>query len=276
MADIWTGIGVDLGRSSGEWLYRVGGEVRGPIPEKALIDKLLRGDIDLDTPVAIEGGEFHPIVRVAAFSEQVEEAQRLARKRAAAKVRRALLLVLLVVAAGGAGGGFFLYDHYKKVQADKAAQAKALADDLTRKREQAGKEGPLALVELVKFNEEDLKIQKRPATPHKGGHAETEEFVSSCERGQGEIMGTLSQSAGKLSVCIGDEKKRDTQGLLPSTLPIEFVVRPDGKVIDFAIADRHYRTGMLNNCLTKVFNQMHYAAAKGSNCPVSIPMTIGK
>ncbi len=276
MADIWTGIGADIGRAQGDWLYRLGGEVRGPIPEKALIDKLLRGDIALDTPVAVEGGDFHPILRVAAFRDYVEQAQHLAHKRASAKVRRTVALALLVVAAGGGGVGYYLYQNYLKVQAERTALAKTRADELVRKREDLKKLGDMELVALVSLgSEEDVKISERRATPKKKGEVETEQFVSACERGQGEILATLQKHLGKLNVCVVDEKKRDTQGLMPSTLPIEFVVRPDGKVVDFAVGHRHYRTGMLNNCLTRVFQQVRYPSAKGSNCPVSLPINIG-
>ena len=74
---------------------------------------------------------------------------------------------------------------------------------------------------------------------------------------------------------IQDEKSRDTQGLLPGTLTLEFVVLPDGKVVEFAVENRHYRTGPMRNCMLKVFRLMRFPGVGGSNCPVSIPIKIG-
>jgi len=39
---------------------------------------------------------------------------------------------------------------------------------------------------------------------------------------------------------------------MPERLPIEFVIRPDGKVVEFGIDNRHFRSGMLKNCMTKL------------------------
>ena len=62
---------------------------------------------------------------------------------------------------------------------------------------------------------------------------------------------------------------------LKAKIEIEFVVRPEGKVVDFGVNDRHYRTGILKNCMTKVFNRIRYPSVGGSNCPVTIPITTG-
>jgi hypothetical protein len=78
-------------------------------------------------------------------------------------------------------------------------------------------------------------------------------------------------------VCVEDEKKRDTQGLLPPTLVLDFVVRAsNGTVSDFFIDNRHYRAGPLNNCFVKVFRTIRFRSSGGSNCPVRLPIKIGR
>ena len=88
MSDIWSGIGVDITKTEGEWLFRVGGEIHGPVPQRVVVDKLLRGELSPTTPVALEGGEFHPIAQVKAFSEYVKEAKKRAAERTARRRSR--------------------------------------------------------------------------------------------------------------------------------------------------------------------------------------------
>jgi len=288
MVDIWSSIGVELSKATGEWLYRVGDEVRGPVPIKALAEKLIRGEIPLTTPVALEGGDFHPVVQVKAFSVHVTEAKKAARKRAAAKVRRIVLISLLVVLAGGGIAGYFVFEAYKKDEQARVLSEKKRQDEERRKEEERlalGKK--MDLVALVSLGtEEEVKIKNKPGTAHpktptktKPGEAPAsapaEAFVSDCTRSQGDILSALGKHVSKLNACVVLEKNGPDGKLLPSTLEIEFVVVPSGKVVDFGITDRHYRTGTLRNCMAKVFQVVTYPTAGGSNCPVTLPLKIG-
>jgi hypothetical protein len=145
----------------------------------------------------------------------------------------------------------------------------------------------VALVTLGTEAEVKIKSERKPGKPPKPGTtkppkpgeapaaAPADEMVSDCTRSQGDILGALGKHVGKLNVCVVEEKNGPEGKLLPSTLEIEFVVRSDGKVVDFGIGDRHYRTGPLKNCMTKVFMGVRYPEAKGSNCPVTLPLKIG-
>jgi len=66
MSDIWSGVGVEIAPAGdGEWLYRVGTEVRGPVPLQVVAQKLVSGQIPLDAHVAKEGSsDFFPIARM--------------------------------------------------------------------------------------------------------------------------------------------------------------------------------------------------------------------
>lgn len=281
MSDIWSGIGVGIGSSEGEWLYRVGAEVRGPLPFAALVDKLMRGEIDVATVVAREGGDFHPIVRVAAFASHITEAKKRASRRAASKVRRIVALVTLIVLAGAGSGGYYFWLDYQRTLAKRQAEVEAQARALAAKREQYKSMPKMGLVALVSLGtEDDVKIHssgksRRRRAPGREAIDEPEEFVSQCKLTQQQIFGTLGKNLGKINVCVQDEKQRDTQGLLPPQLPLDFVVRPDGTVVEFKIDDRHYRTGPMNNCMIKVFKTITFPSTTGANCPVTIPIKIG-
>lgn len=284
MSDIWSGIGVDIAPREGEWLYRAHGEMHGPIPKKALIERLLRGHLDLDTPVAKEGGEFHPIGRVAAFAPHLKEAKKQEAKRVAKKRFRLGLLIMVPVLGAASVGGFFVWEHIEAAKKQRLAKQKAMQKDLEKRRKSFAKQDKMGLVALVALpSAKEVKIRstpvKRPKAPKRPGRPATKEepveAISSCERSQQEILGTLARHLGKINVCVEDEKSRDKQGLLPPSLGLSFVVKPSGKIVEFGIADRHYRTGPMKNCMTKAFSRIRYPAAGGSNCPIDIPIRIG-
>ena len=286
MSDIWSGLGVGIQESEGEWLYRVGGEVRGPMPQKALVNKLLQGEIGLDTQVAREGSEFHALAQVAAFSEHLKAAQALHLKRMRARRRRVLLVVAVPLLLALTAGGFVAFREFESMRAAQRRSERAAAAEAKKQARALAAVPKMDLVALVSLGtEEDVKFRptRRRAPPRgrrragkgDGGADADESFVSQCKLSQGQIFATLRQHLGKLNVCVQDEKGRDTQGLLPNTLPLEFVVLPSGAVTDLAIGDRHFRRGPLNNCMTKAFRTIKFPASNGANCPVTIPIKIG-
>ncbi len=285
MADIWSGIGAEIATSEGEWLYRMGQEIRGPLPETALANKIATGQVPLSILVAREGGDFHPVTRVATFAEPVELAQKqLARTRA----RRIGLIVAVgtvILLAGGGAAGYMIWKEVEeqRLQALRDAEAEAAALEAQRAQLEAKTEGP-ELVALVSFGTEDeVEIKqtgrkpKRPKRPRPGGKTpppEPEESFGSCQRSQGQILSVLQKHLATINVCVEDEKTRDA-GRLPSQLKLDFVVQTTGAITDFRILDRHYRTGPMNNCMIKVFRRIKYPSVGGSNCPITIPINIG-
>lgn len=285
MSDIWSNLGADVAAPQSKgWLYRHKEQLRGPVPEDVLVQKLIRGEIDLKTPVAREGGDFYPAGQVAAFAPHLADIKKHARKRAAAARRKVLLILALPVLAGLAVGGYFLkqaLDRQAENQAriaEKRAQERAAKQAEIARILQAEKPKPVALVSLGDIK--DFKVggsgkrRARARTTAGGDSLKTPSF-SSCQRSQQEIFGVLQRHLTKINVCVQDEKQRDKRGLLPPTLNLDFVVNPTGRVSDFVISDRHYRRGPMNNCMIKAFKTIRFPAAGGSNCPVTIPIRIG-
>jgi hypothetical protein len=287
MTDIWSGVSVDLTSSSsgGDWLYRVGQEVRGPVAFESVVSKLLSGELNPKTHVAREGGDWHPIAQVAAFEPHVLIYQKQASKKAkaVARVVGLLLGILVLISAAIAGYWLWLENEHKKVLAEVARIRSET--DLERQRrilEAGSKMGLVALVSLGTEKDVQIKGAKKPGTSSgKPAKAKTgqaappeEDMVSSCKLSQNDIFGTLKKHLAKINVCVEDEKGRDAANL-PSQLELEFVVKPNGKVTDFHVNDRHYRTGPMNNCMIKAFNTISFPESDGTNCPVTIPIKIG-
>jgi len=285
MPDVWGNVGGQIGPAGQDWLYRKGGQIHGPIPKEALVEKLKRGDINGKTPVAREGGEFHPLSQIASFSEDLEDVSYALGKKASSKLRRGLFLATLVIGGIGAGIGYYYkleaQKRETKSQAEQAKYDKELKAKQAKIKKSLADGDKIGLVALVSFDAEKMEIgggKKKPrGGPRPGpGKEKDAPMVSQCGRSQQQILGTLGKHIGKINFCVTDEKKRDAgKGLLPSTLRFSFVVTPTGKVIEFQILDRHYRTGPMKNCLVKTFRLVRYPGAGGSNCPVTLPIKIG-
>ncbi|MEZ4270757.1 MAG: hypothetical protein R3C68_04795 [Myxococcota bacterium] len=286
MSDLWNNVGGDLTAYGDEWLYRKGREVHGPVPIEVIAEKLANGVLDLKTEVAREGGEFHPIGQIKAFAPHIERAGKAIKKRSAKATRRAIFIVFLMFGAIASAGGY-----YFKVRTEENARlrkAESMALDAQRKAEAAKlnaflkEKDNIDLVEIVSFDVNAMKVgntteRKAKSRRKTRGKKDNEPppMVSSCQRSQQEIFGVLGKNIRKINVCVQDEKQRDTQGLMPSTISLEFIVKPDGNTTEFEVGHRHYRTGPMRNCLLKVFRLMRFPSAGGSNCPVSIPIKIG-
>ena len=284
MSDIWSNLGTDIQTNVGTgWLYHKDGEVHGPIPLERLVDKLANGDITLKTPVAKEGGDFHPAGQVAALEAHMDTVRRGMKKRNAARMRKLLLLLGIPALAAIGVGAFFVKEEIQRKEEERLAELAKLEDEKKKEQEKidsllnSGQPDLVALVSLGDVSEMKVgKSSKRKPSSKSSGDAkeESDTSISSCARSTQQIYGVLAKHIARLNVCVEDEKKRDTQGLLPGTLPLEFVVTPTGKITEFGIADRHYRTGPMNNCMIKAFRLIKFPSADGSNCPVTIPIKI--
>ncbi len=291
MSDIWSGFSNPIAHSDGEWLYRVGEEVRGPVPFESVVSKLLVGELTPKTMVAREGGEWHPIAQVAAFEPHVAIYQENVTKRSAAIAKRIAMVlgIIVLIAAGIAASWLFLENEHKAVIAEVSRLRSE--EQLDRQRHAFESMPTPKLVALVSLGtESDVKIKKKtassgtkkpksggktgtPGSPDSGGDSE-DDMVMSCKLSQNDIFATLKKHLAKINVCVEDEKTRDAANL-PGQLELEFVVKPTGTVTDFHVNDRHYRTGPMNNCMIKAFNTIKFPESDGTNCPVTIPIKIG-
>jgi hypothetical protein len=130
MSDIWNDLGADIKQGSGrdEWLYRVKGQVNGPVAKRVVVDKLLSGELSVDgTEVAREGGDFYPISQVRRFSDDIQEAQKRAASRSKSRAKKILAGIVAAVLVGGAGVGYFIFMEIEKGRA-------ALAQEETKRR----------------------------------------------------------------------------------------------------------------------------------------------
>jgi len=282
--DIWSSVGVGIEHDEGGWLYRLKGEVRGPVAYENILNKFVTGELPLTTEVAKEGSAFHSITQVAAFAAHVEEAKAAITRKSQKKAKRLFLTSILAAIVVVITVSAFMWHRYQKlVEKRLAAEARELAIQKSLPKPPVPKR--LELVALVSLgSEKDIKIRKnqekreglhRPGAGRPKQPRPTEESFSECELSQQDIFATLRGNLAKINVCVQDEKQRDPNNQLPNVLQLDFVVRTDGRVVDFQLLDRHYRTGPMNNCMVKAFNAIKFPTSKGANCPITLPIKIG-
>lgn len=282
MTDLWSGISTELSASEGEWLYRIGSELRGPLPEEVVSSKIATGEIPLTASVGREGGGFHPVIRVATFAKAVVAAQKRVAKQRSRRFMSLLALTILVLVLGGGGVGYVVWKSAEAKRIAQEQEREAMAARIAAEQDKIEKttKGPelLALVSLGSEEEVEIREKRRPLrkkTRNSGAPKNNppEESFGSCQRSQSAILSVLQKHVAKINVCVEDEKSRDA-ARLPPTLKLDFVVQASGSVTDFSVLDRHYRTGPMNNCMIKVFRRVRYPTVAGSNCPVTIPIKI--
>lgn len=99
----------------GEWLFKQGDMVLGPVSAKLLMERIDKGEISPDTPVGREAGKWRPLTSIGAFKD-AHDARQLRIQREAeekawqARIRKARLLrfsTLAVLVLGPFAGGAF-------------------------------------------------------------------------------------------------------------------------------------------------------------------------
>lgn len=102
----------DEDATKGEWLFKQDELVLGPVTSIVLVDKLKKGELGGDTPIARDGAAFRPMKLVRLFREAwqaAEEEKRFAaeeraQQSAVSRSRLLRVVVMLVLIAGPAAG----------------------------------------------------------------------------------------------------------------------------------------------------------------------------
>lgn len=300
MSDIWNSLGsTHSDPNTSGWVYAQGKEMRGPVPQQLLIERFVEGSIDLKTRVGREDGELHPLGEIRVLADALQGAWGLRVRRIARRRWGFFALGLLVCSSMVLGLGWVAQAGWSKhlvLVAQRSEAKDARAEKLRQKidaipllayqaQEQdkdedegknQGKKSPSASKAGALRGGGGLRRRGAARPRRKAKPAAPPPMVAQCQRGQGDILGVLKNHLAKINICVEDEKSRDSQGLLPPVLRLEFVVKASGKIVELGIDDRHYRRGPLNNCMTKVFRRIRYAPTAGANCPVTIPIRISK
>jgi hypothetical protein len=275
----------------GEWLYRKGELVLGPVHGAQLLDKLYAGDINGQTEVALVGEGFERITQVEALRVHLAKAEAKwrvdalerrvhDRARRQRNVRLGLLAAVALVVAGAAGAvarymavhGTF--DAARTEEAAIAVEPPVIRLARARKQQDEMLDYPL-----------ERGGRRPPGTPTRStvpggkpapGAPENDPDDVSIEAkfDRGSIQTVIAQRQRALYPCFAEEARRSPG--LAERIPIEFTIGNDGQVKKLWVDNPRFAEGDLRDCLLKELQRWPFRPYEGQQATVGLSFTIGR
>jgi hypothetical protein len=279
----------------GEWLFRRGDQVFGPVPSRGIAQLLYRGEIEAQTLVSSGGGDWRPVGEVppfvlhakkAAAALHVEREVTSARQIQVTRGRRrsaALVVALLVLVAGAGAGGFWL--------AHRRPPTSPLLEDF-------GAGIGIASAARVGISsrstaaEDEVEVpldreappgarRERPARAAGLGAAARapsgaveDGVVAAAQFDERKIQSVVAREQRTLVPCFREESTRSPE--FSGDVPIEFAIANDGRVAALWIDEPRLRNGPLRDCLQRALAGWHFEPFPGQRPTVSLAFRIGK
>jgi hypothetical protein len=269
-----------------DWLYQLDGHVFGPVKPRQLLELLYAGDIDKDTPIALDGAEFMALHRYGVFRVHLPKVARHQNELAEAKadevragkarvMKRIQWAVLAACIAAGAGYGIWRYIWQLKeraAQIEREAKEKKLMDDVDALMASVTIEPPL--IPLVDEKEEEApgkKKRRRYARFTSGASGSS----SATELSHQEIMAGIAGAFPHFKRCIVEQIQREADSV-PEQIVLAFSINNEGEVRDANLPDRSIRGTPLGDCMVRHLSQLRFRKYKGEVQNVEYPITIGR
>jgi hypothetical protein len=271
----------------GEWLFRRGGQVFGPVDSRGVAAMLYRGEIDGATPLSPGDGTWRsaseiPLFLVhakkAAAAQRVERevtgARRLRERRNRRRVIGAVLGVALLVAGAvtvavlltrdRAGTSPLLEDFGAGIRIASAARVGV-----------SGRQVEEDLVD-VPLDAPDRTAQKRrparaPSAPAQGAVGGGELVAAQFDAKK--IQAVVGREQRTLAPCFRAEAARSPD--FRGDVPIEFAIGNDGRVVQLWIDEPRLRKGLLEQCLAAALGTWRFDPFPGQRPTVSLAFRIG-
>jgi hypothetical protein len=275
----------------GEWLYRKGELVLGPVHGAQLLDKLYAGEINGQTEVALVGGDFERITQIEALrlhlakaeaKWRVDALERRVRDRARRQrnVRLSILAGVALVVAGAAGA---------------VARYMAVHGTFDKRIEEAAIAVEPPVIRLAKARKQqqdemlDYPLDKGGRRPAQGGTRvaglggrpggggqdnDPDDVAIEAKFDRGSIQTVISQRQRTLYPCFAEEARRSPG--LAERIPIEFVIGNDGQVKKLWVDHPRFAEGDLRDCLLKELQRWPFRPYEGQQATVGLSFTIGR
>jgi hypothetical protein len=285
--------GIDPALSaSGDWLYKDGDLLLGPVQGGQIIQKLFAGELDRNSLVSPMGeGSFRKIGEVEDFRVALAKAEAHRRVDAAARVEAAkvsrsrnvrlaiVATVAVIVAAGAAVGARYLAVHNPfKTQSDDGF------GDITV-------EPPTIALARSRHSEEEL-IDYPVGGPGPGksrsgrtgaGRVGSGKMTDATADPDGlqvaqfdndAINSVVASHQRSLFTCFREEASRNPG--FAAKIPLEFVIGNNGRVSKLWVDHPNYKSGPMADCLLRELQKWPFKAYEGENATVSLSFNIGK
>lgn len=279
--------------AGGEWLYRQGELILGPLQAYQLVEKLYSGELNGQTEVSpVSEHRFRAIAQTEFFAVHLAKAEAKLRVEATAraeqtKARRkrnaiigAVAAVAIVVAVGAAFLARYLAVHNPFRSADDLADvitisppqvtvARAHRRDDEELLEYAGAKKPNGASGGGAVAARSTPSQRPGGTL---GQADDDGLQTGNFDQEG-INSVVAQHQRKLFTCFKEEKDRDPK--FAARIPMEFVIGNDGRVSRLWVDNPSYARGPLADCLLRELQKWPFKAYEGEQATVGLSFTIG-
>jgi len=287
-------LGTDLGTSGGEWLFRQGELVLGPLPAHRIVDKLFSGEITGSTEISLLGdGHFMRLSEVDFFKLHLAKAeaklrvdlvalQARARSMRKRNIRVGIVAAVSLVFAGGAAVlARYLAIHTPWKNADELAFADITVEPPTITLAQARG----SREELVDYpGKGGTRMVRRPSEKgtertrsSKAGTKVSDEEPDGLQTAQFDRDGINSVVAAKqrsLYPCLAEEVRKRPG--LAAKIPIEFVIGNDGRVSKLWVDHPAFKEGALPECLLRELQKWPFKPYPGEQATVGLSFKVGK
>ncbi len=279
----------------GDWLYRQGGLVLGPVTGQELVKRLYDGALDGQTEVTLVGSpQFRPVSDTDALRLFLAKAQakwrvdaldRRVRDRAR-RVRNARLAVVGCVAAVGAtaawAGARYLAVHnpWRKDTGEPTISVEAPTITLARARRRdedlvdypldrgGGTARPGKATGPAGSRVGGAHGLGQPSEPDADGLNTAPQFDRAA------IMAVVAQKQRGLYPCFAEEARRAPG--LSARIPVEFTIGNDGHVTKVWVDHAQYQEGPLPDCLLRELQKWPFHPYEGERANVGLSFTVGR
>ena len=286
-------LGTDLGTTGGQWLFRQGELVLGPLPAHRLVEKLYEGDLRGTSEICLLGdGHFMRLSEVEFFKVHLAKAEAKLRVEALAQAENARRnrqrnlrlavagMIALVLAIGAGALARWLAIHNPWKSGDEAAFGAISVEPPTIALAQArGNE------ELVDYPGAAHRAAQRRAIERSHGSSSKAERSSKAQdeepdglkTGQFDresINATVAAKQKTLYSCVAEELRKRPG--LNAKIPIEFVIGNDGRVGKLWVDHPMFKEGSLPECLLRELGKWSFKAYPGEQATVAFSFNVGK
>ncbi|WP_141323923.1 AgmX/PglI C-terminal domain-containing protein [Myxococcus sp. AB025B] len=291
----------------GQWLFRHGDLVLGPVSGSVIVEKLKTGELTPESPLALAGErDFHPMREVEPFKVHVALSEARARVDAAVLVEReknhkrvlvlggvaaGLALVLgtvgIYVARNAAVHGWFGEDEFEGIEMEapviRVAQARQDDEELFdypthgavkpgtpagTKPTGASTGKPTAVASASRTDD------RRPPRPAGSVGTDPDGMEVAQQFDQSAINRVVAGNKSTLFKCFKEEAERSPG--LAAKIPLEFVIGNDGKVNKLWVDNPQFKKGPLYECLLTELQKWPFRAYEGERATVGLSFNIGK
>lgn len=282
----------DPALESGEWLFKKGGKVFGPVPSRRLAQMLYRGEVGPESPVSQGDGVWQTVADVPIFMVHARKAEaglRVERDVTGARMlrqrrrrRAAVSIGVLLAAAMGAGGYGAWY------LAGRGSERNPLLEDF-------GSGIRISVAARIgtgrRAADEEIAVDiervdsGRPAsrkgggdtagssTPSPRGTAEGGDLVAA-QYDPARIQAVVGREQRTLAECFKAEAARSPE--FAGDIPIEFAVGNDGHVAQVWIDEPRFKSGPLRDCLARKLGGWRFDTFPGQRPTVALSFRIGR